>query len=266
MSKDAAVKISVSRIRTWLECPYKHHVTYTLGWRPTAVPSEAMAFGLAWHSAVERWWLTGEARVPSGEPHQTAALRRTLTRYVERRQEERGARIAELPFEAELEGMAFVGRIDLLLQRGGRWWVVEHKTTSEDVTPGAIWWQTLGLDYQPAIYMLAARAMGHDPAGMIYDVLGKPGIRPRRGESVDDYGARFAAAATLATREVCVGGDRLQAALDNVGEIVDNLSCRAQNPAACFRFGRCSMVDHCHYGADLGPPQFTRGEERCLKK
>jgi hypothetical protein len=49
--------------------------------------------------------------------------------------------------------------------------VLEHKTSSEDVTPGSFYWMRRHMDGQVSIYFDGARAAGHDVQGCIYDVL-----------------------------------------------------------------------------------------------
>jgi len=61
--------------------------------------------------------------------------------------------------------------------------VIEHKTTSEDCTPGSIYWQKLTLDAQISNYLVGARSLGYSPDGVLYDVLRKPAIRPYEANS-----------------------------------------------------------------------------------
>jgi hypothetical protein len=56
--------------------------------------------------------------------------------------------------------------------------IMEHKTTSEDCGLGSLYWQVLCMDAQISTYHIGARALGHDPDGVLYDVLRKPQLRP----------------------------------------------------------------------------------------
>lgn len=56
--------------------------------------------------------------------------------------------------------------------------IVEHKTTSEDISPGADYWKRLRLDTQVSTYHVGARALGFMPDECLYDVVRKPQIRP----------------------------------------------------------------------------------------
>lgn len=80
----------------------------------------------------------------------------------------------------EIEGWRNCGKIDGIGQLpDGRLALIEHKTSGEDIGPGADYWQRLMLDAQVSRYVLAARAMGHDVQATIFDVTRKPFIRPK---------------------------------------------------------------------------------------
>ena len=57
-------------------------------------------------------------------------------------------------------------------------YVVEHKTTSLEIGAGSSYWRRLTLDSQISNYQVGARSLGHEPIGVIYDVIRKPQIRP----------------------------------------------------------------------------------------
>ena len=56
--------------------------------------------------------------------------------------------------------------------------ILEHKTTSEECGLGSVYWSVLTMDAQVSTYHVGARALGHEPQGVLYDVLRKPQIRP----------------------------------------------------------------------------------------
>jgi hypothetical protein len=55
---------------------------------------------------------------------------------------------------------------------------MEHKTSSEDIGLGSMYWRKLTLDDQISNYMVGSRALGFAPDGVLYDVLRKPALRP----------------------------------------------------------------------------------------
>jgi len=78
------------------------------------------------------------------------------------------------------------GKIDAIARRpDGRVITVEHKTSSTDIEPGSDYWRHLRLDVQIGTYMVGARALGHEPAECLYDVVGKPAMRPLRATPED---------------------------------------------------------------------------------
>lgn len=72
------------------------------------------------------------------------------------------------------------GRIDGLVQSADETYLLEHKTTSEDIeSADSSYWQRLTIDSQVNKYMLAMWQESYDLAGTLYDVIRKPGIRPK---------------------------------------------------------------------------------------
>ena len=102
----------------------------------------------------------------------------------------------EHPFHVEIENprtgrrsqrYTMRGKVDGLLRKksDGTMWILEHKTTSEEIRGFGPYWQRLSIDHQISYYILATGAQG-----VLYDVLRKPAIRPCRGESFDEFGQR----------------------------------------------------------------------------
>ena len=56
--------------------------------------------------------------------------------------------------------------------------IVERKTSSEDISPGAVYWQRLTLDTQISVYLNGAKSIGIDAEGVLYDVLYVPKLKP----------------------------------------------------------------------------------------
>lgn len=79
------------------------------------------------------------------------------------------------------------GRLDVLAERAsdGAVVVVEHKSTSGDVSVGSGYWVALRMDAQASTYFAAAQAMGFDPAAVVYDVVAKPRVEPLRATPPD---------------------------------------------------------------------------------
>lgn len=85
------------------------------------------------------------------------------------------------------------GKIDAIVREEatGRVLVVEHKTSSDDITPGSEYLRRLRMDGQVSIYFDGAAALGHTPDACLYDVLGKPGLRPSQVPVLDEQGVKI---------------------------------------------------------------------------
>lgn len=84
------------------------------------------------------------------------------------------------------------GKIDKIIRLAdGRLAIMEHKATGVDVAPESDYWRRLRIDQQISHYVLAARAMGHDVATVIYDVVRKPTIRPSQVPLLDTDGCKI---------------------------------------------------------------------------
>lgn len=74
------------------------------------------------------------------------------------------------------------GKLDLVVESPSRpgYYLMDHKTTSEDISPGNDFWKRLFLATQPSHYQFACWQAGIELAGCVWDVIRKPSIRPRK--------------------------------------------------------------------------------------
>jgi hypothetical protein len=73
------------------------------------------------------------------------------------------------------------GKIDAIVRlEDGRLAVMEHKTTGDDLDPTSDYWKRLRVDSQISIYWQAAKDAGHDIETVLYDVIRKPTIKPKK--------------------------------------------------------------------------------------
>lgn len=90
---------------------------------------------------------------------------------------------AEETFRVELDGVTFEGQRDGRLRDNlGRVGVLERKTTSDSVEVGSAYWDRLRLDVQVGLY---AVTMDPAPSFILYDVVRKPTINPKRLTKAD---------------------------------------------------------------------------------
>jgi hypothetical protein len=85
------------------------------------------------------------------------------------------------------------GKLDVIVRerRQDRELIVEHKTSTDDVTAGSEYWRRLRIDGQISQYYEGAKQLGYDVEGCIYDVLKKPRQLPSTVAFTDDAGVKI---------------------------------------------------------------------------
>lgn len=79
------------------------------------------------------------------------------------------------------KNMLFGGKVDLIAERAGRRTLMDHKTTSQDVSdPASSYWRQLQLDVQVLHYLLALWVAGWKVDDVVWDVIRKPTIKPKK--------------------------------------------------------------------------------------
>lgn len=79
------------------------------------------------------------------------------------------------------ERFVMAGKRDGMIRHEDEVYGLEHKTCSEEIhTPDAPYWRKLAIDSQVNTYALSSWQEGVKIAGMLYDVIRKPTIRPAR--------------------------------------------------------------------------------------
>lgn len=195
-----------SELKAFRRCNEEHHIGYGLGYR-TIVEANPLRFGTMIHKGLEAWWnepdpsarlMAALAALPlGGDPFELARAVQMLSGYDLRWNDEQWETLAverqfRVPLVNPLTGKPsrlFVlgGKIDAIARSvdNGRVYVVEHKTTGDDLTTGSEYWQALQLDAQISMYYVGAKALGFDVSGVLYDVLGKPKQQPLEATPVD---------------------------------------------------------------------------------
>jgi hypothetical protein len=197
------IALTSSKMGTFMTCPQKHDYQHVKGRVPLKT-GEALSFGRLWHKCMEAWWSTSHngkstqqrlvyaeeqfALDSSIDPFEREKLRMMLAGYTARWGEEPIETVAvELPFKMPLcdpdtgdesEFFCIEGTIDKIVRKEGKLYIVEHKTSGDDASPGSDYWRRLAIDTQISVYYDGARAAGYDVVGCIYDVAMKPGQKP----------------------------------------------------------------------------------------
>ena len=312
------LRLSQSRLRTARSCQRKHHFEWDIGVVPTT-EIEVLRFGTLVHKGLEAWWLAAaDERLeraleairssPDSDPFEVVKAEAMLEGYHERWKDQPYEILGvEVPFSTELRNpdtgrpstvWQLEGIIDGIVrhQHDGRTLLVEHKTSSEDITPGATYWKRLRMDGQVSVYYEGGSSLGHQIDGCLYDVLGKPGQRPLKAtppesrkykkdgtlyanlRDVDETPAEYKARLVEANAadpdhfyqrgEVVRLEDERVVALRDVWQLSKQLreaqlaESFPRNPDACMSYGRtCPFFSVCSGEASLDDVRlFTRRE------
>jgi len=310
-----------SRATAARSCLRKHYYGYELGYvrRERAEP---LVTGSRHHKWLENWW-KALADGKRGDDVLEIALA-TLEPVVDPYEQIRGEVLVqgyhhrwidepievlgvEVPFEAPLvdpitgetnPDFILGGTIDAVCRVASRVLCVEHKTTSQDFSAGAYYWQKLTLNPQVSQYIAAGPALGFDITGCLYDVIGKaPDIEPKlatpeadrkytkagelyaRQRDTDEEPEAFRARLVTAMladpgkfygrAEIVRLGDELEESILDVwqiGELISEARARSRwprNPDQCFAFNReCDFYGVCARGESLENEQFEREERQ----
>lgn len=199
--------LTQSRLSAGRTCQRMHHYKYDLGYR-AIVELGGRKFGTLMHTALEAYWLAlgrgadalGEAMatfIMVDDPMTRVILECLMTGYHHRWGNGQYEVLAvEQQFDVELRNPStgaasrtwrLAGKVDVIVRdtQDGNVKLVEHKTSSEDIGPGSTYWRRLRMDNQVSVYFEGARALGHDVASCLYDVIGKPSIRPHKATPVE---------------------------------------------------------------------------------
>lgn len=78
------------------------------------------------------------------------------------------------------------GIVDVLGERHGIKFVMDHKTTSDDIVdPDSTYWRQLAIEGQANLYLLAQHLQGVRVDEAVWDAIKKPGIRPKKIAKAD---------------------------------------------------------------------------------
>lgn len=72
------------------------------------------------------------------------------------------------------------GKFDGVISKHGEPYLLEHKTCREEIGTASPYWTRLSIDTQISGYLLASWYLGRKLTGVLYDVIRKPEIRPKR--------------------------------------------------------------------------------------
>lgn len=317
--------LSHSRLKAVRQCQRLHLYEYELGYQPLTA-DEVLRFGSLFHRGLEAWWKARKemrddplaeglaAMAGEADPFDRVRAEELLRAYDLRWADQPYEVLAvEQRFETSLVNPAtgaasktwqLVGVLDVVVRdlRDERVLVMEHKTSGEDISPGAKYWQRLRMDGQVSVYFEGGRALGYDVSAVLYDVIAKPGIRPLKATPLESrkykkdgelYANQRASDETPDEFRVRLVEDiakdpnayfgraevvRLEHELDEarfdiwqLGQQIresERLNRAPRNPDACERYGRvCPFFDVCTGQASLeDPARFRRTTQQGPKE
>lgn len=189
--------VSNSELSCFRRCAREHEHRYLQLRRPKE-ESKALVDGKIFHALLAHWWL-GDYHLISTElekvtdPFERVKFSELMRGYHFRWEPDRSLyrvlsveRTFKCPILNPVTGRAsrtfeLGGRLDLELVHEGRLIYGEHKTSSEDISPGSRYWKKLRMDTQVSLYGLALNL-----DGCLYDVIGKPSIRPYKATPMEN--------------------------------------------------------------------------------
>ena len=207
----ARSKLTHSRKQAFLRCRRQHYYAYELGWRRESNP-KALRIGTAGHVGLETLQVTGDIaqamiavrrcyeECPDHIDDYEWQIERetvmTLVAGYDWRWSESDVEIlaTELSFAHRLPRSRtwdVAGKVDGICRVDDRVLVLEHKFLGESIASDADLWDRVRLDSQISTYTSAARRLGYDCSGALYDVIRKPTIRPVLVDFLDDDGQKI---------------------------------------------------------------------------
>jgi hypothetical protein len=298
--------LTTSRLRAYRKCSRLEFFLYVKGWRPVR-DDDNLAFGTLWHCGMDAWWAAHMQGRPADALADTLAVvaGRAADVWAQIRCEEmlRG-------YDAKWSGQTFTivgiedefraplinpesfqpsrtwrlgGKIDKRIEHNGRRLLVDHKTSSEDISAGADYWLKLAMDHQISNYVIGCESLGWPPEGFLYDVALKSALRPLSATPIETRKFKKDGTLYAAQREHDETPDeyrvRVREALDvdpdryfvryevprtesQLAEFLQDAHGQAKmmrhghltgraprNPEACFAYGRCPFWTCCSTGS-----------------
>ena len=260
--------LTSSEIRAWKECPLKWYFRYH-EWLVPKVTAKPLTYGRGMHGLLEAHYSKskapdiGEVITSSWEDQEAgfiiASLSALFDAYVEREPLKRYEIISvedefkiplRTPSGRHYSPYQLAGKCDLKVKdSAGNVWLVDHKTSASRLNA-----EMLMISDQMRYYVWAAHEQGINPAGIIYNLIRKPSIKPRIKDEPKDYERRlrediekrplfyFQQEPIVCTQDDL---DRIQSELWDLAHMVGRGPI-VRNPGACRIFG-CPYRNLCEY-------------------
>lgn len=286
---------------TFNDCRRKYLLKYVWGYEPVKI-NDTMYFGSLYHGALECFyngdvnlaiqWLN-EQSIEWNQYHvsECKAMIIAYSAFWEDANDKLAVQEVECEFRAPLlnpktgrksRTFELGGKLDAIVAdiETGEKFIMEHKTTSLDISPDADYWKQLRLDGQISGYYVGAEQLEYDVVGCIYDVVKRTGKKPLKATPVENRKYRKAdgqlyagqrefdetpaeyeervLSAILEDPERYFVREKIYRTDDQLIEyladmwgfaseirMADHNRAWPRNPKACIRFGTCPFFDVC---------------------
>jgi hypothetical protein len=201
--------LTESRLRVFRRCQREHHYRYERGMVPLG--SAALHLGTLVRTALQAWWgaAGGEERLAAAlaafatlapaelDPFERVRAEEMVRGYHARWRDEPYETVAvAVEFRAPLRNpgtqapsrtFARAGKLDVLAvhTRTRETIIIEHQVSGDDIRPGAPYWIRRELDGRASSCFRGADALGHFAMACVYDVVGKPRLRPYHATPIE---------------------------------------------------------------------------------
>jgi hypothetical protein len=198
-----------SRGQVARRCLREEKLRYVDGIVPAAT-ADQLRFGTLWHHGLEMWWGIEDVNnklaaaiicmekmaTPETDAYELARAEAMMEGYHARWSGEQFEVLGvEVEFRAPLinpetgaRSRTFdrAGKIDVIVSDAtGCCFIIEHKSSGEDIGQGSSFWARLRMGGQAAGYIRGAESLGYQPDGVVYDVARKPDLRPYKATPME---------------------------------------------------------------------------------
>lgn len=193
--------LTATSLGIWRKCPRAYFYRIELGLSPKT-DATPLRIGTAFHAGMagkEVGLITVDglyAATPGADAYEHQTVRTLVYGHQWRWGDSWKVLASEATFQLPLVNPAtgrssrrftLAGKLDAFVTLpDSRLAVVEYKTAGEDISPESDYWPRLRCDPQIAQYILGARALGFEPACVMYDVTRKPTISPGNVPLLDE--------------------------------------------------------------------------------
>ena len=254
--------LHASEVKLYQACPRKWVFSYLLR-RVSVQESIHLTRGKQVHSYLEDWW-RGYMHTCCDLPTEPLSQACCIAYDAYWGKPPVGAWYTEGYWVSKVGNVNCAGTVDAIDSVQNT--IVEHKTTSQDISPGSMYWrQVVTTDVQVSMYRAAFPG-----ATILYDVIRKPALRQKKDESEQDFVVRLVEAMAAKPEEYFQRATVVRLESEDEAFYADLVSVdrlrhgkeHPRNPANCFNYGsRCEYFDVCWGSQSLDDDSVFKNRE-----